>query len=265
MIPRTCRDRPHRRQARSQAAAAPQPRRDPPQPPPGPVPPPHRRSRPPRHRTQHRAERARLTRLAREGQRQPWWHSCSDLLTPVTGQYLDLETAATTIRTYSPSLIPDLLQTPAYATAAIKATRPDLSTSAITKLVTLQARRQERLARARSTLHAILASTAITNPIAPAHVMTDQPTHLIAATTTPGITVQLTSPATRVISPAFSLLTFTGEPSEPGISSSCAPAGQVVIDRKRGTATATRALFDALTRSARAPGETAALLREAQH
>jgi transcriptional regulator with XRE-family HTH domain len=59
-------------------------------------------------------ERAELIRLAAQSQHQPWWHDYDNLLTPGTGHYLDLEYAATTIRTFTARLIPDLLQTPAY-------------------------------------------------------------------------------------------------------------------------------------------------------
>jgi transcriptional regulator with XRE-family HTH domain len=208
-----------------------------------------------------RAERARLTHLAREAQRKPWWYEYRDLLTPGTGQYLDLETAAASISTYTAKLVPDLLQTPAYTAAAIKATRPDLGPDSITKLVTLQTRRQERIIRAKPTLHAILDSTTITNPIAPAHVMTDQLAHLITTAVRPGITVQLTSPAAHVISTPFTLLSFADEPGDSGISCCQAPAGHVIIDRKHSTMHAIRALFDRLVHSARSSDETAELLR----
>ncbi len=63
-----------------------------------------------------------LLLLARDGGKRGWWLSLSGL-TPFFADLLPLEAEASRIKTYSPNLMPGLLQTPEYARAIITATR----------------------------------------------------------------------------------------------------------------------------------------------
>ncbi|MFG1878155.1 helix-turn-helix domain-containing protein [Sphaerisporangium sp. NPDC049003] len=59
-----------------------------------------------------------LMALAREAKQRGWWSSFSDIL---SGEYVGLEAAASSLRNWETSIIPGLLQTPAYAAEVIRA------------------------------------------------------------------------------------------------------------------------------------------------
>lgn len=63
------------------------------------------------------AERASYTTLAREANQQGWWATFGDALG--SGQFVGLESEASSIRSYESMSIPGLLQTPEYARAVI--------------------------------------------------------------------------------------------------------------------------------------------------
>mgnify|MGYP001178147357 CR=1 FL=1 len=63
------------------------------------------------------AERASYVTLAREANQQGWWATFGDALG--SGQFVGLESDASSIRTYESMTIPGLLQTPEYARAII--------------------------------------------------------------------------------------------------------------------------------------------------
>lgn len=203
-----------------------------------------------------------MTRLARDRQRKPRRAGHDDLLPAGTRHYLSLESAATHIRSYSAQAIPDLLQTHAYGTAAARATRPDLTLPQAIRLATLHARRQELLNAGTCQLHLILHNAALRQPIAPAPVITAQLRRLITATTTsPALTIQVTTPAApAVLSPSFTLLSFPA-PARPAASYP-GPAGQTTTTRNPADLHAATATWNALTRIALTPQASLTFLTE---
>jgi Domain of unknown function (DUF5753) len=91
-------------------------------------------------------QRDDLLRSAREAREKGWWHAYSDVL-PSTSLFVGMEAAAVRIRTYETSLVPGLLQTDAYARAAIHALHPALHPFEVDHWVELRQARQARLAR----------------------------------------------------------------------------------------------------------------------
>lgn len=65
------------------------------------------------------AERVTLLGLARQANNPPWWHCYLNLIPAWFERYLELEQAASLIRSYTGQVIPALLQTPDYARAVI--------------------------------------------------------------------------------------------------------------------------------------------------
>ncbi|MFG1873848.1 helix-turn-helix domain-containing protein [Sphaerisporangium sp. NPDC049003] len=90
-------------------------------------------------------EREDLLTLAREAQQRGWWQNYSNLLPSEYATLIGLEAEAATIRNYTQTLVPGLLQTEAYARAIIEAFRPNDSPDEISRLVTVRMERQKRL------------------------------------------------------------------------------------------------------------------------
>jgi hypothetical protein len=201
--------------------------------------------------------------MAREGQREPWWARYRDLLPAGMTQYLNLETAADRIRSYAPQVIPELLQTPDYATAACRASRPGLTNDEIEVLVNFQLERQELMRASGRQVHLIIDELALTRGIAPASLIAAQLGQLLHDTQYEAVNLQVITaqPDHPVISPAFTLLDIGHQASPAGYS--YGPAGQVTIAKGRTAVQAMETIFGALTRTARSPRDTASLIEEA--
>jgi transcriptional regulator with XRE-family HTH domain len=96
-------------------------------------------------------QRRELAGLARQGQRDAWWADAADLLPLGEGRCLGLEDAAAHARVFATQIIPGPIQEPGYATAAIRATRPELSPVQVRALTTLTGRRCQLLPQPRRT------------------------------------------------------------------------------------------------------------------
>lgn len=85
-----------------------------------------------------------LAQLAFHSDREGWWEEYKDALPREFqfGMYVGIEALASAIRTYEPELVPGLLQTEAYARAAIRATAVGLTDDVIESRVKLRLERQ---------------------------------------------------------------------------------------------------------------------------
>src|ERR671931_2826616 len=92
-------------------------------------------------------ETAALVTMAREANEPGWWVQYSDVLPQWFRAYVDLESAATVIRTYEGQLVPGLLQTDDYAHALMRGALFDASPEETQRRITLRVRRQEVLTR----------------------------------------------------------------------------------------------------------------------
>jgi transcriptional regulator with XRE-family HTH domain len=91
---------------------------------------------------------ADLEEAARGSKGPNWWSPFHDVLNPQFAQYLGYETAASSLRTYHPIVVPGHLQTASYATALLQAQVPDRHR--VQRLVELRMARQKRMFRDRS-------------------------------------------------------------------------------------------------------------------
>jgi transcriptional regulator with XRE-family HTH domain len=83
-----------------------------------------------------------LMQMAKESAQQGWWNAYCDIPQSV---YIALETDATSVHTYASTVIPGLLQTPAYAQAVIKETIPLLTAEQVGTRLKVRLRRQHRI------------------------------------------------------------------------------------------------------------------------
>jgi transcriptional regulator with XRE-family HTH domain len=135
------------------------------------------------------AERERLTHLAREGKQTGWWQGY-DLEYFAT--YVGLEAAAVRIKYYQSSIVPGLLQTPAYVRAMNEAAIPSLTSERIEELLEVKRTRQQLLAQDpplqvlsvvdEAVLHRVVGSPA---------VMAEQMVSIIELTTLRNVTIQV--------------------------------------------------------------------------
>jgi transcriptional regulator with XRE-family HTH domain len=213
-------------------------------------------------------QRERMADMAREGQRKGWWAQCEDLLAAGVGSYLGLEAAACAIRCFAASVVPGLVQTRRYATAACAASRPDLSADQVKRLAWLATRRREMLADGVQ-LHLVLDEAVLRRTIGTPGVMAAQLEHLTAVAAWPWATVRVLSLAGSrpLLSDSFTLLSFADQ-DDPDVGYVGGVRGQAVRRERASDVRAMRNVFGELSRAALTPPESAdlisALTREAR-
>ncbi|MFJ6509368.1 helix-turn-helix domain-containing protein [Streptomyces sp. NPDC091879] len=156
-----------------------------------------------------------LLAMARESGQRGWWHSYGDIPQSV---YIALETDATSLRTYEPAVVPDLLQTPAYAHTVIEETIPELTAEQAATRLKVRLRRQHRIyAPARPLyLSVVLDESVLHRVVGRPEIMREQLEHLNALGAEPHITVQVlpyTAGAHAGLSGQFSILQFADSPT----------------------------------------------------
>jgi hypothetical protein len=150
--------------------------------------------------------------LAREANAPGWWQHYGDLLPQWFRTYVDLESAATLIRTYEGQLVPGLLQTEDYMRAVIRGAHLNNSPEETERRVALRVARQTLLARADAPrLWAVVDEAALRRPVGGREVMRAQLERLIEATKLPNVTLQVlpfAAGAHPAMVGAFNLLRF---------------------------------------------------------
>jgi transcriptional regulator with XRE-family HTH domain len=138
-------------------------------------------------------ERATMLALAEHGNAVSWWQDHADVVPAWLEQYLELEQAATLIRTYQVQVIPGLLQTEDYCRAIIRSGRRDPHDAEIERRVEL------RMARQQAALHrdepvrlwAVLDEASLRRPVGGTAVMRAQIRHLLEAAQLPSVKIQV--------------------------------------------------------------------------
>jgi transcriptional regulator with XRE-family HTH domain len=164
-------------------------------------------------------QRGSFLELARQANEPDWWHQYSDILPSRFDTYLGLEQASSTIRTYQPQLVPDLLQTGELARAVIRFCHPSESAAEIERRVALLTTRQELLTQSHAPqLWAVIDQAALWR-LERREVLRDQIQHLITMAELPHVKLQLLprySGEYVAIGGPFTILRFT-EPDLPDI------------------------------------------------
>lgn len=132
-----------------------------------------------------------LLRIADESEAVGWWLAYSDSVPDWFRDYVELESDAEEIWTYSPELVDGLLQTPAYATAITKLDR-DVPPEQRQRAVSLREARQAQLDRdTPPRLRIVLSEAAIRRPVGGAEAMREQLRHLAAMSRRPNIDLRV--------------------------------------------------------------------------
>ncbi|MFF1520014.1 helix-turn-helix domain-containing protein [Streptomyces sp. NPDC058305] len=158
---------------------------------------------------------ATLLAMAAESGQRGWWHTYGDLPQSV---YIALETDATSLHIYEPMLIPDLLQTPAYAHTVIEETIPELTAEQAATRLKVRLRRQHRIYNPARPLYlsAVLDESVLHRVVGSPEIMREQLEHLNAIGAEPPIAVQVlpyTAGAHAGLSGQFSILRFADSPA----------------------------------------------------
>jgi transcriptional regulator with XRE-family HTH domain len=158
--------------------------------------------------------------LTREANTPGWWQHYGDVLPRWFRTYVDLESAATLIRTYEGQFIPGLLQTDDYIRAVIGGAQLEESSEEMGRRVRLRMARQTLLTREHPPrLWAVVDEAALRRPVGGPEVMRGQLERLIDASKLPNVTLQVLPFAVGAhsgMTGAFSILRFA-DPELPDV------------------------------------------------
>ncbi|MEV4630152.1 helix-turn-helix transcriptional regulator [Micromonospora sp. NPDC049523] len=129
--------------------------------------------------------------LAKEAKKPGWWVSYSYLLDRRTADFIALESEATYIQSFEPSLVPGLLQTPDYIRAIMLGGPHILTDDEIEGRVQFRLNRQKRLAATPEplVLDAVIDEVALMRRVGGDDVWAEQLEHLIKISEIPHITI----------------------------------------------------------------------------
>ncbi|MGH3669187.1 MAG: helix-turn-helix domain-containing protein [Pseudonocardiaceae bacterium] len=135
----------------------------------------------------------RLMRLTREGRRQGWWKDYSDVVPEHLDAYLALESGASVIRSFVPTILPGLLQTEDYARALLREVMPRHSYKEVDQLVQIRLRRKQFLLRAEEPLRllAVVDESVLRRVVGSKDIMRRQFEALTELSELPNVTVQI--------------------------------------------------------------------------
>lgn len=131
-----------------------------------------------------------LLEVAEMAEHKGWWDAYSDL---GISRLIELEVAASQISSYELSVIPWMFQTEAYARAAIRGIRPDLSERVVEERVRARLNRQKLLTRDNPPrFSSLVDESALRRPVGGEQAMRDQLRKMVdVAQTVPSITLQV--------------------------------------------------------------------------
>ena len=206
-------------------------------------------------------ERAEFEQLAQRANGLGRWQVDDHFAAQRLDTYLALEDAATLVRSYAPGVIPELLQTAAYAHAVSATTRPE-STDAVRRRVELLLRRQRLLQRREAPkVWFVLEEAVLRRPFGGSTVWRDQLHHLAEVTAHSDVIVQVVPD--HIGGPAISAVPFTllrfAEADLGDIVHLHHPTGAQFLDR-RGDLDAYHAIWDRLCVPAVSPAATRATI-----
>ena len=158
------------------------------------------------------AEVADFLTLAREANTPGWWQHYGDVLPNWFRTYVDLESAASLIRSYEGQFVPGLLQTDDYMRAVVRGAHLEESGEELGRRVRLRLARQTLLTRTEPPrLWAVVDEAALRRPVGGREVMRGQLERLIEATKLPNVTLQIlpfAAGAHPAMGSTFSILRF---------------------------------------------------------
>jgi transcriptional regulator with XRE-family HTH domain len=206
-----------------------------------------------------------LAAIARPGEDARWWREYTPVLSAGQLDYLAAESAASTIMTYAPVQIPELLHTPDYARAVASADVAVPEGAEDATVAAVLARQGATLQRRHTGLTVVVGETALRQNIGGAEVLRAQLRHLSDLTAdSPQVTIYILpfSAGGHAAggSGAFSVLQFSRAPAL-GLVHVAGPSGGICLDTPSVVDTYVRT-FTHLRLFALTPQDSARKLRQ---
>ena len=217
-----------------------------------------------RYGDQDQEHRAYLERLARESNKRGWWQDYGDTIPPYYADFIGLETDASYIKTWEPTIVPGLLQTPEYARAVMLANPAMISPDKLENHISIRQERQARLEHGTDVrLDAVIWEAAVVTTVGGDEVQRGQLARLLDVMNRPNISVQvlpLEAGDKANMSGSFVMFSFGSERSVSTVFVETLTSSQY-LERDQELRGYTL-VFDALRSAALSPAASAARIRQ---
>ncbi|MFC9291586.1 helix-turn-helix domain-containing protein [Streptomyces sp. NPDC057052] len=192
------------------------------------------------------------------GGREHWWHAYRGVLPPTYRDFISLESQASAMRTLETTVVPGLLQTPAYARAVTRAAVEGLDEDRLDALVEVRLARQDVLrARPPLELDAVLDEAVLRREVGGPEVMAQQLERLVEAARLPQVRLQVlpfSAGAHIGVTGSFVIFSFSSA-SDLDVVVLDHLTSSVHLERKEDLQAYTKA-FNALRAHALSPGDS---------
>lgn len=158
-------------------------------------------------------ERTRLYYDAQRAVEPGWWHAYDDTELTESGQdYVELESEASVLRTFTLDVVPSILRTPEYVGALVRADLPDVGEDIVRRRIEITDRRQELLRSDKSLqVDAVLTEGALRTEVGGPDVLRDQLATLAKLADLPNVSIRVVPfsvGAYPAMGSPFDILTF---------------------------------------------------------
>jgi transcriptional regulator with XRE-family HTH domain len=216
-----------------------------------------------RYGDQDQEHRAYLERLARESNKRGWWQDYGDTIPPYYADFIGLETDASYIKTWEPTIVPGLLQTTEYARAVMLANPAMISPTELENFISIRQERQARLEQGTDVrLDAVIWEAALITTMSSGEVQRGQLARLLELMDQPNISVQvlpLEAGDKANMSGSFVMFSFGSERSVSTVFVETLTSSQY-LERDEELRSYTL-VFDALRSAALSPAASATRIR----
>lgn len=121
-----------------------------------------------------------------------WWRDYADVVNPHFDHFMSLEQACSSMTTFQLTLLPGLLQTPAYRRWIMETTEPDISAANKERHLELIARRQRKLTETQPfSMELLLSEAALRHQIGGKRVMGEQVRRLLEVGKLPNVAIRV--------------------------------------------------------------------------
>lgn len=197
-----------------------------------------------------------LVQVAREARQKGWWHLYGTVL---TGAYVGLEAAASTIGQYEVQVVPGLLQVPEYARTMICKARPDITESEVERRVRVRMARQSLVTQDDPIqLSVVLDEAVFHRLVGGLAVMRRQLDHLMMVSGRSNVTLQVLPFAVGAhagMDGSFAILGYD-DPADPDVVFAENAAGGLFLEKEEELRRY-HVIFDQLRASALPPDQSA--------
>ncbi len=145
-----------------------------------------------RYGDQDREHRAYLEHLARNSNKRGWWQDYGDTIPPYYADFIGLESDASHVKTWEPTIVPGLFQTADYARAIMRANPAMIAPDKLDNFISVRLERQSRLDEGTGLrLDAVIWDAALLTTVGDKDTHRAQMRRLLELSERPGISIQI--------------------------------------------------------------------------